>query len=242
MILPGGFSHGDYLRTGAIARFSPVMKAVGGVRRRRRAGPRHLQRLPDPARGRPAARRDAPQPRPEVPLRARLRPRRADRHAVHRALRHAARCCACRSPTARATTSPTPDVIAELETNRQVVFRYVRRRRRGHRRRQPERLAPQHRRHLQRGAQRRRPDAASRARLRSGRSAAPTGCVIFESVIALAGVADGRPAAQRVTSTRYEPPSTPLSSSATASTPDEYDRIVARWAASRPSPSSASSR
>jgi phosphoribosylformylglycinamidine synthase len=29
VILPGGFSHGDYLRTGAIARFSPVMQAVG---------------------------------------------------------------------------------------------------------------------------------------------------------------------------------------------------------------------
>ena len=28
MILPGGFSYGDYLRTGAIARFSPVMKSV----------------------------------------------------------------------------------------------------------------------------------------------------------------------------------------------------------------------
>jgi phosphoribosylformylglycinamidine synthase I len=28
MILPGGFAFGDYLRTGAIARFSPVMKAV----------------------------------------------------------------------------------------------------------------------------------------------------------------------------------------------------------------------
>jgi phosphoribosylformylglycinamidine synthase subunit PurQ / glutaminase len=28
VILPGGFSHGDYLRTGAIARFSPVMTAV----------------------------------------------------------------------------------------------------------------------------------------------------------------------------------------------------------------------
>ena len=28
VILPGGFSHGDYLRTGAIARFSPVMSAV----------------------------------------------------------------------------------------------------------------------------------------------------------------------------------------------------------------------
>ncbi|GAW92169.1 phosphoribosylformylglycinamidine synthase subunit PurQ [Calderihabitans maritimus] len=28
IILPGGFSYGDYLRTGAIARFSPIMKAV----------------------------------------------------------------------------------------------------------------------------------------------------------------------------------------------------------------------
>jgi len=28
IILPGGFSYGDYLRTGAIARFSPVMNAI----------------------------------------------------------------------------------------------------------------------------------------------------------------------------------------------------------------------
>ena len=28
IILPGGFSYGDYLRTGAIARFSPIMKSV----------------------------------------------------------------------------------------------------------------------------------------------------------------------------------------------------------------------
>lgn len=28
VVLPGGFSYGDYLRCGAIARFSPVMKAV----------------------------------------------------------------------------------------------------------------------------------------------------------------------------------------------------------------------
>jgi phosphoribosylformylglycinamidine synthase len=29
LIIPGGFAHGDYLRPGAIARFSPVMAAVG---------------------------------------------------------------------------------------------------------------------------------------------------------------------------------------------------------------------
>ena len=28
IILPGGFSYGDYLRSGAIAKFSPIMKAV----------------------------------------------------------------------------------------------------------------------------------------------------------------------------------------------------------------------
>jgi phosphoribosylformylglycinamidine synthase I len=30
VVLPGGFAHGDYLRTGALARFSPVMDAVRG--------------------------------------------------------------------------------------------------------------------------------------------------------------------------------------------------------------------
>src|SRR5215813_5844355 len=29
VVLPGGFSYGDYLRCGAIARFAPVMDAVG---------------------------------------------------------------------------------------------------------------------------------------------------------------------------------------------------------------------
>jgi len=34
IVLPGGFSYGDYLRTGAIARFSPVMRAVTEFARR----------------------------------------------------------------------------------------------------------------------------------------------------------------------------------------------------------------
>lgn len=33
LVLPGGFSYGDYLRCGAIARFSPVMEAVGDFAR-----------------------------------------------------------------------------------------------------------------------------------------------------------------------------------------------------------------
>jgi phosphoribosylformylglycinamidine synthase I len=34
VVLPGGFSHGDYLRTGAIARFSPVMETVAEFARK----------------------------------------------------------------------------------------------------------------------------------------------------------------------------------------------------------------
>jgi phosphoribosylformylglycinamidine synthase subunit PurQ / glutaminase len=33
IVLPGGFSYGDYLRVGAIARFAPVMEAVGNFAR-----------------------------------------------------------------------------------------------------------------------------------------------------------------------------------------------------------------
>lgn len=33
VIVPGGFAHGDYLRPGAIARFSPVMTAIGDFAR-----------------------------------------------------------------------------------------------------------------------------------------------------------------------------------------------------------------
>ena len=33
VVLPGGFAHGDYLRPGALARFSPVMEAVAGFAR-----------------------------------------------------------------------------------------------------------------------------------------------------------------------------------------------------------------
>ncbi|MFA5356398.1 MAG: phosphoribosylformylglycinamidine synthase subunit PurQ [Candidatus Omnitrophota bacterium] len=34
IVLPGGFSYGDYLRTGAIARFSPVMNSIIGFAKR----------------------------------------------------------------------------------------------------------------------------------------------------------------------------------------------------------------
>ena len=37
VVLPGGFSYGDYLRAGAIARFSPIMNEV--VAHAKRGGP-----------------------------------------------------------------------------------------------------------------------------------------------------------------------------------------------------------
>ena len=86
VILPGGFAHGDYLRTGAMARFSPIMREVRGLRAARRSGSRHLQRVPDPPRSGAPAGGDAAQSGPEVPLRARPHPRRTDRYAVHGAV------------------------------------------------------------------------------------------------------------------------------------------------------------
>ena len=68
VILPGGFSYGDYLRCGAIARFAPVMERDHRPGEGRPAGPGHLQRLPDPHRVAPAARRADPQRPPQVQL------------------------------------------------------------------------------------------------------------------------------------------------------------------------------
>ena len=50
VFLPGGFSYGDYLRCGAIARFSPVIRSVRNFARSGGFGDRGLQRLPDPVR------------------------------------------------------------------------------------------------------------------------------------------------------------------------------------------------
>ena len=66
IVLPGGFAHGDYLRPGALARFSPLMDAVCDFARCGRPGGRHLQRLPGPDRGRPAARRPAEERTPAL--------------------------------------------------------------------------------------------------------------------------------------------------------------------------------
>ena len=61
VILPGGFSYGDYLRSGRHRAVQPDHAGRPAPRRRRRPGARHLQRVPDPLRGAPAARRAAAQ-------------------------------------------------------------------------------------------------------------------------------------------------------------------------------------
>ena len=68
VVLPGGFAHGDYLRPG---RAGPLLARDGGrarLRPRRRARRRHLQRLPGPDRGGPAAGRAAEERAPPLPL------------------------------------------------------------------------------------------------------------------------------------------------------------------------------
>jgi phosphoribosylformylglycinamidine synthase len=124
IILPGGFSYGDYLRTGAIARFSPVMNAVG---RFARAGGLVLGICNGF----------------QILLEAGLLPGAMLRNRRLRFL--------CRQVNVRVENADTPftcaaipgqvlempiahmegnyfcdaDTLAELERNRQVVFRYV---------------------------------------------------------------------------------------------------------------------
>lgn len=48
VVVPGGFSYGDYLRCGAIAARAPVMDAVRDYAAKGGARPRRLQRFSDP--------------------------------------------------------------------------------------------------------------------------------------------------------------------------------------------------
>ena len=166
VILPGGFAHGDYLRTGAIARFSPIMAAVS--RFAERGGPvlgicNGFQVLLEAGLLPGAMVRNRGI---KFVVAARVRPRRADRHAVHAGVRAGAGAAAADRAWRRQLLRRAA-VLAALEANRQVDL-------------------PLHRRAAgevsdaanpngslnniagicNRGAQRRRPDAASRARLR----------------------------------------------------------------------------
>ena len=47
ILIPGGFSYGDYLRTGAIARFSPIMDSVITDAKKRKTCYWYLQWFPN---------------------------------------------------------------------------------------------------------------------------------------------------------------------------------------------------
>ena len=150
VILPGGFAHGDYLRTGAIARFSPIMAEVTAFAAA--GGPvlgicNGFQVLLEAGLLEGAMLRNR---EPALPLRARARAGRADATRRSRSPAGTVRCCGFPIAHGEGNYYAPPDVVAALEANRQVIFRYVTPRGRGDRRGEPERLAPQHRRHLQR--------------------------------------------------------------------------------------------
>ena len=115
VILPGGFSYGDYLRSGAIARFSPVMQAVqthaaaGGAVVGICNGFQILceAHLLPGALMRNAGLTFVSQPGG--------RPGRAHRHRLHLRLRAGRPGCGSRWRTARAATWPTPTRSRLLE-------------------------------------------------------------------------------------------------------------------------------
>jgi phosphoribosylformylglycinamidine synthase len=124
LILPGGFSYGDYLRTGAIARFSPIMREVEAFA----------------AKGRPVLGVcNGFQILLEAGLipGAMLRNRSVKFVCAHVNVRveqtdtpftcAARRGQVLRMPIAHGEGNyfAPPDVLAKLEANRQVVFRYV---------------------------------------------------------------------------------------------------------------------
>ena len=126
VVVPGGFAHGDYLRTGAIARFSPVMDAVARVRRRRRPRRRHLQRLPGAHRGGPAPRARCRRT-PGSRSCARRSSCEVETHPLgaHRRRRRRATCCAIPINHFEGNYVCDADTLRRLRDEDRVVVRYV---------------------------------------------------------------------------------------------------------------------
>ena len=124
VIVPGGFSYGDYLRVGAIARFAPVMEEVERFAPLRRPGARHLQRLPGAVRGGAAAGRAAAEHVAALPLQAGRADRRQRRHGVDARVRAGDALSIPVKHTTGRYYAPDP-VLDEMEANGQVVFRYA---------------------------------------------------------------------------------------------------------------------
>src|SRR5215208_2122098 len=124
VILPGGFAHGDYLRTGAIARFSPIMPAI--LEFARGGGPvlgicNGFQVLLEAGLlpGAMLRNRDLKFHCEQVTVRV----EQSDTPFTARA----ATGQRLRLPVAHGEGNyfAEPDVIAQLEANRQVIFRYT---------------------------------------------------------------------------------------------------------------------
>ena len=126
VVVPGGFAHGDYLRPGAIARFSPGDGRGRRLRRRRRA------RWSASATGsrcspRPACCPGALQKNRGLKFLCTTVELRVETHRLGRspARPTPATCCASRSTTSRATTPCDAETLAELRDEDRVVLRYV---------------------------------------------------------------------------------------------------------------------
>src|ERR1700739_376954 len=83
ILVPGGFAYGDYLRTGAIAKFAPVMQSVAKFARSGGEGSRDLQRVSDFVRGGAVARCVDAQCQPELHMQADVSPDRYGRFSLY---------------------------------------------------------------------------------------------------------------------------------------------------------------
>ena len=124
VILPGGFAHGDYLRPGALARFSPVMGAV--ERFAADGGPvlgicNGFQVLVEAGL---VARRVTEEPRTYVSLSADHARRLFDVVSPHAHARASDKNSSCRSITSRARTRVMTRPTTNSCANGQIVLRY----------------------------------------------------------------------------------------------------------------------
>ncbi len=167
IIVPGGFAYGDYLRTGAIAKFSPVMESVrkfaadGGLVLGICNG---FQILCEAGLLPGALLRNAGLKYVCKPVHIRVESTNTPftqqltkGEVLEIPIGHMEGNYFCDEPT-----------LAELKDQDRIIFRYTTRERRSHSRSQSQWLTREHRRNLQRRTQCPGHDAASRARRRAG--------------------------------------------------------------------------
>ena len=125
VVLPGGFSYGDYLRCGAIARFSPIMKSVTRFAADGGLVHRHLQWLSDSVRSSSAARRADAQSIALFHLRFHQRARRERANAVYAAPRAPGEILRLPIKHGEGCYVAPAEELAQMEERGQVVLRYV---------------------------------------------------------------------------------------------------------------------